>query len=271
MDMINKVLIYIALLSSLLHAAACNSESNGAKKLRVGITAGPERAIAVAVQKEAKTKFGLDVELVLFNDYVMPNEALNNGDLDVNAFQHVPYLEEQSAHRGYHLVAVGKTFLYPIAAYSRKIQHINELPNGATVTIPNDPANGGRALLLLQQARLISLTAEKGSLPTIRDIRDNPKRIQIVELEAPQLPRTLDDPVVTLSIINSNFARQAGLRAETDGLIVESKDSPYVNIIVARKGEEDNADIRNFVKAYQSSVAEHAAREIFGGGAIKGW
>ncbi|MFD2965770.1 MetQ/NlpA family lipoprotein [Sphingobacterium bambusae] len=269
--MINRVLIYTALLSSLLHAGACNSGSDGSKKLKVGITGGPERAIAVAVQKEAKAKYGLEVELVLFNDYVVPNEALNNGELDLNAFQHVPYLQEQSVHRGYHLVAVGKTFLYPIAAYSKKIKQISELPNGATVTIPNDPANGGRALLLLQQAGLLSLTPKKGSLPTVRDILDNPKRIQIVELEAPQLPRTLDDPVVTLSIINSNFARQAGLRAEIDGLIVESKDSPYVNVIVARKGEEDNEDIKNFVKAYQSNAAELAAKEIFGGGAVKGW
>ena len=130
-----------------------NSAKNDPNYLRVGITSGPEREIAEAAKKEAKEKYNLEVELVTFNDYVVPNEALNQGDIDVNAFQHVPYLEEQVKQRGYKLAVVGTTFVYPIVAYSKKIKTVSELKSGNTVIIPNDPTNGGRALLLLQKKK----------------------------------------------------------------------------------------------------------------------
>lgn len=250
--------------------------SNSSKKdnpdyIKVGITSGPEREIAEAAKKEAKDKYNLDVELVTFNDYVVPNEALNNGDVDANAFQHVPYLEEQSRQRGYHLVVVGNTFVYPIVAYSKKIKNITELQNGSTVVIPNDPTNGGRSLLLLQKNGLLKLKDDIGLLPKVTDIVDNPKQLKILEIEAPQLPRVLDDKEVTIAVINNNFAAQAGLDPEQLGILKEDKESPYVNVIVARQDNKNTEKVKKFVKAYQSKSVEEAAEKAFKGGAIKGW
>ncbi len=144
-------------------------------------------------KKVAKEKYNLEVELVSFNDYVIPNEALNNGDIDANAFQHVPYLTEQSKQRGYKLAVIGNTFAYPIIAYSKKIKTLTLLKNGSTIVIPNDPTNGGRSLLLLQKNGLLKLKDGVGLLPKVTDITENPKQLKILEIEAPQLPRVLDD------------------------------------------------------------------------------
>lgn len=145
-----KILSFLA--AGLLLFTACNSpKKEDPNFIKVGITSGPEQEIAEVAKKVAKEKYNLEVELVSFNDYVVPNEALNNGDIDANAFQHAPYLNEQSKQRGYKLAVVGNTFLYPIIAYSKNIKNINELQNGSTVVIPNDPTNGGRSLLLLQK------------------------------------------------------------------------------------------------------------------------
>lgn len=256
---------------ALLALSACAANQAGSNALRVGIVSGPEQNIAETAKKVAKEKYNLDVELISFNDYVVPNEALNQGDIDANAFQHLPYLETQSQQRGYKLAVVGKTFVYPIVAYSRKIRSIDELESGRTVVIPNDPTNGGRALLLLQKQGLLKLKEGVGILPKVTDIIENPKNLRIVELEAPQLPRVLDDKEVFLAIINNNFAAQAGLDPAKDGLFREDKESPYVNLIVAREANKDDEKIRKFVQAYQSPEVEQAAREIFKDNAVKGW
>jgi D-methionine transport system substrate-binding protein len=211
------------------------------------------------------------VELVSFNDYVIPNEALNNGDIDANAFQHIPYLNEQSKQRGYQLAVVGNTFVYPIVAYSKKIKNISELQSGSTIVIPNDPTNEGRSLLLLQKSGLLKLKAGIRLLPKITDITDNPKQLKILEIEAPQLPRVLDDKEVIIAVINNNFAAQAGLDAEKQGILKEDKDSPYVNVIVSRKDNQNTDKVKNFVKAYQSDEVLKKAKEIFKGSAVKGW
>ncbi|QDP85889.1 MetQ/NlpA family lipoprotein [Chryseobacterium sp. SNU WT5] len=248
-----------------------NSRENDPNYIRVGITSGLEQQIAEAAKKEAKEKYNLVVELVVFNDYVIPNEALNNGEIDVNAFQHVPYLEEQSKQRGYKLAVVGNTFVYPIVAYSKKIKNISELQNGSTIVIPNDPTNGGRSLLLLQKNGLLKLKKSIGLLPKVTDILENPKQLKIMEIEAPQLPTVLDDKQVTIAIINNNFAAQAGLNAEEYGILKEDKQSPYVNVIVSRKNNKDSEKVKNFVKAYQSEAVEKAVEKLFKGGAVKGW
>jgi len=250
--------------------------SGGAKKedpnhIKVGVSAGPEFKIAQVAQKIAKEKYGLDVELVTFTDYVMPNEALNQGDIDLNAFQHKPYLDEQSKQRGYKLAVVGNTFVYPLAAYSKKIKSLDELKPGSTIIIPNDPTNGGRALLLLQKYGLLKLKDGAGLLAKVTDIASNPKSLKILELEAPQLPRALDDKEVNVAIINNTFAAQTGLSASHDGLMVEDKESPYVNLIVARENNKDEPKVKNFVKAYQSPEVENAAQTEFKGSAVKGW
>ena len=264
---------FLVLAAGLLLLQACGgaSKKSDPNYIKVGITSGPEREIAEAAKHVAKEKYGLEVELVAFNDYVVPNEALNNGDLDANAFQHVPYLEAQSKQRGYKLAVVGNTFVYPIVAYSKKIKNVSELVNGSTVAIPNDPTNGGRSLLLLQKYGLLKLKDGVGLLPKVTDIVDNPKQLKLLEIEAPQLPRVVDDKEVVIAIINNNFAAQAGLDPDVHGILKEDKESPYVNVIVAREDNKNAEKVKNFVKAYQSDEVVKAAEKAFKGGAVKGW
>ena len=239
------------------------------KPLRVGVIAGAEEQVAEVVVKVAKEQYDLDVELVSFSDYVTPNVALNDGNLDLNSFQHQPYLDKQIADRGYELVAVGNTFVYPIAAYSKVIKSVEDLEDGAKVAVPNDPTNLGRSLLLLEQEGLIELDDGAGLSATPLDITANPKNLKIVELEAPQLPRSLDD--VAFAIINTTYASQIELLPERDGLFVEDKESPYVNLIVARIDNKDDPRIEQFVKAYHSDEVYDAAYKLFKGGLVKGW
>lgn len=227
--------------------------------------------MAQAAQKVAKEKYDLNVELIQFNDYVMPNEALAQGDIDANAFQTIPFLEVQSKQRGYDFAVVGKTFVYPLAGYSKKIKSLDELKEGSTIVIPNDAPNGGRALLLIEKTGLITLNEGVGLLPTVTDIQSNPKNLKFLELEAPQLPRTLEDKNVTIAVINNTFATSIGLTAEKDGLFVEDSASPYVNIIVSRTENKDEEKVKKFVQAYQSEEVAKAAKEEFKGSAIVGW
>lgn len=263
--------INLVTVSLFLIISCGNTKKNDPNYIKVGISSGLEQQIAEAAKNEAKEKYNLEVELVSFNDYVIPNEALNNGEIDVNAFQHIPYLQEQSKQRGYKLAVVGNTFVYPIVAYSKKIKNISELQIGNTIVIPNDPTNGGRSLLLLQKNGLLKLKADVGLLPKITDIIENPKQLKILEIEAPQLPTVLDDEQVTIAIINNNFAAQAGLNAEELGILKEDKQSPYVNVIVAREDNKNSEKVKNFVKAYQSEAVVKAALKAFKGGAVKGW
>ncbi|KJQ10081.1 DL-methionine transporter substrate-binding subunit, partial [Enterobacter hormaechei] len=235
------------------------------------VIVGAEQQVAEAAQKIAKEKYGLDVELVTFNDYVLPNEALSKGDIDANAFQHKPYLDQQIKDRGYKLVAVGNTFVYPIAGYSKKIKSLDELQPGSQVAVPNDPTNLGRSLLLLQKVGLIKLKEGVGLLPTVLDVTENPKNLKIVELEAPQLPRSLDDAQIALAVINTTYASQIGLTPAKDGIFVEDKDSPYVNLIVTREDNKDAENVKKFIQAYQSEEVYQEANKVFNGGAVKGW
>lgn len=268
-----KPIKILAIIAVVLVNSSCvpSSRNSDPSDIRVGITAGPEKAVAEAAQKEAKEKYDLDVELITFNDYVVPNEALHQGEIDVNVFQHVPYLEEQSRQRGYKLAVVGNTFVYPIVAYSKKIKNITALQNGSTIAIPNDPTNGGRSLLLLEKNGLLKLKDHMGLQPKVTDIVVNPRNLKIIEIEAPQLPRILDDATVTIAIINNNFAAQSGLDAEKYGILKEDAHSPYVNVIVSREDNKTEEKVKNFVKAYQSAAVQEVAAKIFKGGAIKGW
>ena len=270
----HSIYILSLLLAAALTITSCSKKAekdNDPNHIKVGIAVGPEYEVAQVAQKVAKEKYGLEVELISFSDYVVPNEALDHGDVDVNAFQHKPYLDEQVKQRGYKLAVVGNTFVYPIAGYSKKIKSVSQLKPEDTVVIPNDPTNGGRSLLLLQKYGLIKLKDGVGLLPKVIDIVENPKKLKILELEAPQLPRTLEDNNVTLAIINNNFAAKVGLISTRDGLLIEDKDSPYVNLIVAREDNKNEEKVQNYVKAYQSKEVEEAAERIFKGGAVKGW
>jgi D-methionine transport system substrate-binding protein len=259
------------LLLSVCVSTSCNSSSKKRSDyIRVGVASGPEYVIAQTAQRVAKDRFGLEVELVRFDDYIMPNTALYQKDIDVNVFQTRQFLEEESRQRGYKFVIVGNTFVYPMAAYSKKIKTLDELQDGSTIIVPNDVINEGRALLLLQKAGLIRLKPEAGYTGRITDIVENPHGFKILELEAPQLPRALDDRQVALAVINNNFAAKAGLFLR-DGVIVEDKDSPFVNLIVAREDNRDDKNVKLFVQAYQSEEVLQTAKQEFNEGAIQGW
>ncbi|WP_061796692.1 MetQ/NlpA family lipoprotein [Serratia ficaria] len=266
-----KSIAAIGALIGTLALAGCGQDEKDPNHIKVGVIVGAEQQVAEVAQKVAKEKYGLNVELVTFNDYVLPNEALSKGDIDLNAFQHKPYLDQQIKDRGYKLVPVGSTFVYPIAGYSKKIKSLDELKEGSQIALPNDPTNLGRSLLLLQKVGLIKLKDGVGLLPTVLDVTENPKNLKLVELEAPQLPRSLDDQQIALAVINTTYASQIGLTPAKDGLFVEDKDSPYVNLLVAREDNKDAENVKKFVQAYQADEVNEAANKIFNGGAVKGW
>ncbi|MBE4593112.1 methionine ABC transporter substrate-binding protein MetQ [Vibrio navarrensis] len=264
-----KGLLTIAAAASALILSGCGEKAADNSKIKVGVMAGAEAQVAEVAAKVAKEKYGLDVELVTFTDYVTPNAALDDGSIDVNAFQHKPYLDQQISDRGYKLTIAGNTFVYPIAGYSKQVKSVAEIQDGARIAVPNDPTNLGRSLLLLEQQGLIKLRDKVGLLATVRDIVGNPKNLTIVELDAAQLPRSLDD--VALSIINTTYASSINLTPQKDGVFVEDKESPYVNMIVARQNNVQAENVQNFVKAYQTEEVYKAASEIFQGGVVKGW
>ena len=243
-----KTFAAVGALIGSLALVGCGQDEKDPNHIKVGVIVGAEQQVAEVAQKVAKEKYGLDVELVTFNDYVLPNEALSKGDIDVNAFQHKPYLDQQIKDRGYKLVSVGNTFVYPIAGYSKKIKSLDELQPGSQIAVPNDPTNLGRSLLLLQQVGLIKLKDGVGLLP-----------------------RSLDDAQIALAVINTTYASQIGLTPAKDGIFVEGKESPYVNLIVAREDNKDAENVKKFVQAYQSDEVYEAANKIFNGGAVKGW
>ncbi|MCZ4294486.1 MetQ/NlpA family lipoprotein [Vibrio sinaloensis] len=264
-----KGILAIAAAASALVLAGCGDKEVDTSKIKVGVMAGAEAQVAEVAAKVAKEKFGLDVELVTFTDYVTPNAALDDGSIDINAFQHKPYLDQQVADRGYKLTIAGNTFVYPIAGYSKQVTSVEEIQDGARIAVPNDPTNLGRSLLLLEQQGLLKLREDVGLLATVRDIVENPKNITIVELDAAQLPRSLDD--VALSVINTTYASSINLTPQKDGIFVEDKESPYVNLIVAREDNVQAENVQNFVKSYQTEEVYNAASDIFQGGVVKGW
>lgn len=258
------------LLAGLL-LAGCDQQSSDAKHIKVGVINGAEQDVAEVAKKVAKEKYGLEVELVGFSGSLLPNDATNHGELDANVFQHRPFLEQDNKAHDYKLVAVGNTFVFPMAGYSKKIKTVAELKDGATIAIPNDPTNLGRALLLLQKEKLITLKADTGLLPTALDITDNPRHLKIMELEGAQLPRVLDDQKVDVAIISTTYIQQTGLSPVHDSVFIEDKNSPYVNILLAREDNKDAENVKEFLQSYQSPEVAKAAETIFNGGAVPGW
>ena len=266
-----KKLIGVALTASALALTGCGGDNNTVDEnapLRVGVMAGPEADIMQAAIDKAAEDSGLKAELVEFQDYITPNLALSDGSIDVNAFQHRPYLESMINDRGFALAPVANTFVYPIAAFSNNLDSLEELPDRAKVAIPNDPSNEGRTLILLHHTGLITLRDVNNLESTPRDIIGNPKELQFIELDAAQLPRSLPD--VDLAFVNNTYAVPAGLTLD-QALLVEDKKSPYVNIIVSRDNNKDDPRIAKLVTAYQSERVESTARDLFKGGAVRGW
>ena len=234
-------------------------------EISVGITPGYSEQVMEYPAKEA-AKQGLTVNIKTFSDYVTPDQALAAGDIDLNSFQHGPFLQAFNEKNGTHLVSIGNTYLAPLRVYSNKITSIKDVPDGAKVSIPNDPSNGGRALLLLDHNGLLKL--KPGTDPTkatINDIAENPKKLEIIELEAAQLPRSLDD--VTISVINAGYAKSANLDSKK-ALATEDNTSPYVNIIAAREQDKDNPTYQKFVKIFQSDNVRKYINDNFSDGLV---
>jgi len=214
--------------------------------LKVGVTAGPHADIVHQIQEIAK-KQGLTIDVIEFNNYILPNAALASKDLDLNSYQHEEFLKGQVESRGYKLKAIGKTIVMPLGVYSTKIKSLNDLPKGSKITIPNDPTNGGRALKLLAKNKVIEI--KNVAAPCVLDITSNPKNISFIEIESPLVPKSLPD--VDAAVINTDWVLQSGLDPKS-AIVHEDKDSPYVNIIAVRSEDENKEDIQKFVKIYHS-------------------
>ena len=227
--------------------------ADGAQKnvtLKVGATPVPHAEI-LEIVKPLLAKEGIDLQIVEFSDYVQPNLAVNDKELDANFFQHIPYLDNFVAeHNDVKLKNAGGVHIEPMGIYSKKIKKLDELKDGAVVAIPNDPTNGGRSLMLLAKANIIKLKDGVTITATVQDIVDNPKNIKFQEVEAAQVPRTLDD--VDAAVINTNFAMQVPLIPTKDALFMEDSTSPYVNIVAVRDGDENRPEIQKLIKALHS-------------------
>lgn len=234
-------------------------------KLRVGATASPH-AIILEHIKPALEKEGITLEIVEFTDYVQPNQQVDRKELDANYFQHKAYLDGEVEKRGMKLESVIAVHSEPLGAYSRKVKSADELKDGAVVAIPNDPSNGSRALLLLADNGLIKLKDPSNSASTVRDIVENPKNLQIKEVDAAMLPRMLEE--MDMAVINTNYALEASLNPVKDSIFMEGKDSPYANLLVARPDNKDSEAIQKLAKALTSEDVKAFIEKEFGGAVV---
>ncbi|NQY21810.1 MAG: MetQ/NlpA family ABC transporter substrate-binding protein [Campylobacteraceae bacterium] len=246
--------------------SACGdkNENKNDKIIKVGATPVPHAEI-LEVVKKLMAKDGYTLEIVEFTDYVTPNIAVEEGELDANFFQHVPYMNEFNKNKGTHLINTVNVHLEPMGVYSRSIKDLKELKDGDTIAVPNDPTNESRALIILEREGLITLNDD--ALKTVQSILSNPKNLQIKELDAPQLPRVLDE--VAAAVINTNYALIAKLSPLEDAIALESKDSPYANIITIKVGNENKESIKALNKAITSPEVKAFIREKYKGAILE--
>lgn len=267
--------LFIALTLVLSFAAGCSSQSSAAPSaapaqpeqvvLKIGATPIPHAEILNFV-KPLLEKENIKLEIIEFQDYVQPNTALADKELDANFFQHKPYLDNFVKERNLDLVPVGNVHVEPLGLYSKSIKSFSELKDGSTIAIPNDATNAARALLLLQANGLIKLKDGVGIEATEKDIAENPKNIKIQPAEAAQLPRVLED--VDAAVINTNYALPADLNPTKDALIIEGKDSPYANLVTVRKGDENRPEIQKLVEVLQSAEVKKFIEEKYDGAIV---
>lgn len=260
--------ILAAIMVATLALVGCGGEQQAAnsKVLKVGATPVPHAEILEQIKDDLK-KDGIELQVVEFSDYVQPNLATNDKELDANFFQHDPYLQDfVKEHPEVKLVNAAGIHVEPMGVYSKKVKDLKELTDGATIAIPNDPTNGGRSLILLAKAGLITLKEGVGITATVQDIASNPKNFKFQELEAAQVPRTLDD--VDAAVINSNFAMQVQLNPVKDTLFIEGADSPYVNIVAVRAGDESRPEIQALIKALKSEKVKKFIEEKYAGAVV---
>ncbi|KRG41350.1 methionine ABC transporter substrate-binding protein [Stenotrophomonas pictorum JCM 9942] len=244
-----KKLLVLPLITAVLALAACGKPAADDSRLVVAATAVPHAEI-LQVVKPILEKQGVTLDVRVFNDYVQPNDQLVQKQVDANYFQTEPYLDAYNRDRKTDLVTVTGVHIEPFGAYSRRVTSLDALPNGADVVIPNDPSNNSRALILLDTAGVIKLKDPNNALSTQRDIVANPRQLKFRELDSAMLPRVLDQ--VDLALINTNYALDAGLNPTKDALAIESSDSPYVNFLVARPDNKDDARVQKLARALNS-------------------
>lgn len=269
-----KILLFtlIAVLSLSLLAGCSKEEAQtpsvtpaDTEKIVIGVSPDPHAKIVELIKDDLEAE-GIELEIVEFTDYVTPNLALAEGDLDANFFQHLPYLEDFMAQNKLDLVSLGNVHVEPMALYGNGFKSLDELPEGAEIAIPNDTSNGGRALLLLEANGLIKLSDDAGLSATEKDIVENPKNIKITALEAATLPRVYQE--VEGAVINTNYALQAGLNPLVDGIVMEGKDSPYANLVAVRAGEETDAKFVKLLEALQSDEVRNYINETYNGSVV---
>ncbi len=235
--------------------------------LRIGVSPGPHAEILEQV-KPVLAKKGIDLKIIEFSDYVVPNQALDAGELEANSFQNQPYLDNQVKDRGFKLVGVGLTVNFPLGIYSSKYKSWADVPDGSSIAIQNDPTNGGRALLLLQDKGVIKLKDGVGFKPSPADIVGNPKKLKVIEVEAAQTPRTLAD--VAAAAINTNYAVDAKIEP-TSAILREDPKGPYVNLIAVRAADKDKPWVKTLVEAYHTPEVKAFIAERFKGNVLAGW
>lgn len=256
-----------------LSLAACGGDESSEDnlndgKLVIGVTSGLHEEIT-ELAADIAAKDGLEVDIRVFSDYVLPNTALVEGDLEMNNFQTQPFLDGFNKDRGENLVSIAPTILNPMGIYSLKYDSIDDIPEGATFALPNDAANGGRALTVLESSGYITLKDGVGINGTIYDVVENPKNFEFIELEASQLPQQLSE--VDFAAINTNFALEAGYNPKEDSIVLESSDSPYMNFLVVREGDEQGEDVQKFIKAYHTDEVRNYINETYNGAVIPGF
>jgi D-methionine transport system substrate-binding protein len=232
------------------------------KSIKVGIMSGEDEDVWRVVTSEAAKK-GLKIETITFNDYTQPNEALERGEIDANAFQHQPYLDNQIKQNGYHIVRVGYTGVWPIGLYSKKHKSVAELPEGAVIGVPNDPSNEGRALRVLQNEGVIKLKEGTGILATIADVAENPKNIEIRELDAGIVGRSIDD--LDAGVVNTDWALKSGLSPAERIAQEPIADNPYRNFIAVKEENKDADWVKTLVSSYQNDTVKAEFEKVYKG------
>lgn len=258
-----KLQLLTVVVAILALAAGVASAAN--LQIKVGATPVPHAEILEFI-KPFLAEEGIDLQIVEFTDYVQPNLALSDGELDANFFQHIPYLETFSADHRLDLAVLTKVHIEPMGLYSQRVESLDDLRNGAVIAIPNDVTNGGRALMLLQDAGLITLRSGVGLEATPLDVASNPKRLQFRELEAAMLPRSLSD--VDAAVINTNFALEAGLDPLADSLVIEGEESPYANVVAVRSADVDREALQKLAEAITRPEVREFIVNKYGGAVV---
>lgn len=269
---LSRLLLLVAALSLLAALAACNQTSgNETTVVKVGVV-GEQNEMWTTIN-ELLAKENIKVELVVFSQYPIPNQALSDGEIDLNAFQHKAYLNKEINDTGYELSVLCDTIIAPLGLYSDKIQSIDEIQPGDKIAVPNDATNEGRCFKILEAAGLLTVNPDAGYVPELKDITDNPLNLQFVEVEASQTASLLPD--VTAAFINGAHAVDNGFYPDEDAILIESvqagSDNPYINIVAVRTADLDNEVYQKIAAAYQTEEVAATIREAFKGAYLPAW